>query len=174
MVEQKGKHRDSEEKVYTEEQIKKYKFTMEKIYEVLDMFAEIRNKTTSSGRPILSENESLYREIDLKVDGLPEEIIKNIGKEFWDKVPDWYKRIQRISEIPDDFIRIRQELSQRFGLSEDLITGIINRYLKLYAEQDKYGMKEKYRTQNEGNSGRFIYGRHCGDVGRALLWRKIR
>ena len=142
----------------------------EMIKQVLDMFAEIREKRAKNGKTIYPEKESLYREIDLRVDGLPEEIIINIGKEFWEKVPDYLEKSKRITAIPEYFSEIRQELSNRFGLSEDLITGIINRYLKIYASQDKYDRDETPATNRE-NSGRIIYGRNWGDVGRALLWR---
>lgn len=52
-----------------------------------------------------------------KVDNLPEELIMNIGTEFWTEIPGFIERADRtISKIPEEFIRIRREIASRYRI----------------------------------------------------------
>lgn len=62
-------------------------------------------------------------------------------------------------------------MHQDIGLSEELTTGIINRYLKLYAVQDEEPVFKKFVEKD--NDRRHMYGTNWGDLSRVMLWGKI-
>lgn len=148
---------------------------------ILDVFAPIRQKETIVMPKVDSKREWKLRGIDFLVDDIPEERLLEIGNDFWKRLSELFPEREFTQDAKDRLEGLKVELAQKYEMSPDLLTGIVNRFLKIYATLDKQfrnpddfsreeriSYNEYYNMQNRG-----IYGSFCADLARTMIYLKV-
>lgn len=171
--EEKKPKKIEERKTYSEKErilIDAYK---KEIEQVLNLFSQTRiERDEETGVCKYSKKPDITPSMVKKAAELPEEFIKNLGKQFWNEIPGYLDRVgKKISNIQDEFLRMRQEIATQFGISEQLTSAVIDRYLRLYAEQE--GEKIYKKGGEHDIDGRHMYGFNWGDLSRVMLYHRL-
>lgn len=171
--EEKKPKRVKERKIYSEKEKILRDAYKKAIEQVLNLFSQTRlERDKETGVCKRPTKPYISPSMVKKAAELPEEFIKNLGKKFWDEIPGYLDRAGRkISNIQKEFLRMRKEIAIQFGIDEQLTSAVIDRYLRLYAEQE--GEKIYKRGGEHDVDCRYMYGFNWGDLSRVMLYHRL-
>ncbi len=114
-----------------------------RVSDILDEFTPIRGTRAArmdvyNPGPLKPANESTWQKMDDILDYWEDHtVIKEIGQAFWDIIPELGESVSwDYGLLKEKLMEWREQTAKKYSYSVDLTKAIINRYLRLYAEQD--------------------------------------